>query len=135
MHFLNRIKHTKRTNVVAKEIFVVIIDVKSLYTNIPHEEGMSAVEKFLSVLPSSLEDTEYILSLLLLSCNNFIFDNTHYLQFHGSAIRSKTSPKCANLFMHFFIMWYYAKHWPCIFVILAIYLSYEKTRKKLPLCY
>lgn len=101
MYFLNLIEHTNRRNRVTQGSLLVTIGVNSLYTNIPHDEGMFTAEEFFSVHHSSLADNECILRLLelILSDNNFIFDSTHYLQIHGAAMETIMSPNYANIFM------------------------------------
>ncbi|CAN7978809.1 unnamed protein product, partial [Ixodes persulcatus] len=121
-HFLNLIDHMNGSGLVSQESILVTIDVSSLYTNIPHNEGLAAVEEFLSLYPSSLADSSCILRLLelILDCNNFMFDDEHYLQIQGAAMGSRMSPNYANIFMGKFeetFVWTYAK-------IPAIYLRY-----------
>ncbi|CAN7979088.1 unnamed protein product [Ixodes persulcatus] len=121
-HFLNLIDHMNGSGLISQESILVTIDVSSLYTNIPHNEGLAAVEEFLSLHPSSLADSSCILRLLelILDCNNFMFDDDHYLQIQGAAMGSRMSPNYANIFMGKFeetFVWTYAK-------IPAIYLRY-----------
>ncbi|XP_064472509.1 uncharacterized protein LOC135386983 [Ornithodoros turicata] len=80
---------------------LVTLDVSSLYTNIPHEDGIAAAEKAFS----KYSDTPYdpcILSTflnLILKNNNFEFDGKHYLQVNGTAMGTKMAPNYANIFM------------------------------------
>ena len=79
------------------------IDVSSLYTNIPNQEGIDACNKFLTATRSNGENpsTTSILKLLqyVLTKNNFDFDDKHYLQVGGTAMGTKVAPSFANLFM------------------------------------
>ncbi|CAN7943058.1 unnamed protein product, partial [Ixodes hexagonus] len=112
--FLNQINRMNESDLVSQDSILVTIDVNSLYTNIPHDEGLSAIREFLSVYPSSLADNDCIVRLLelILNYNNFVFHNTHYLQIQGAAMGSKMSPNYANIFMGKFeesFVWSYTK--------------------------
>ncbi|CAN7945344.1 unnamed protein product [Ixodes hexagonus] len=112
--FLNQINRMNESDIISEDSILVTIDVNSLYTNIPHDEGLSAIREFLSVCPSSLADNDCILRLLelILNYNNFVFYNTHYLQIQGAAMGSKMSPNYANIFMGKFeesFVWSYTK--------------------------
>jgi hypothetical protein len=79
------------------------IDVTSLYTNIPNQEGIEACKKFLNNTRSEndMPSTTSILKLLqyVLTKNNFDFNQKHYLQVGGTAMGTKVAPSFANLFM------------------------------------
>lgn len=78
------------------------MDVASLCTNIPHAEGIaSTVAAYAdSNQPSDLEKyTIESLLILVLKYNHFEFDNKHYLQINGNAMRTKMAPNYANIFM------------------------------------
>ena len=79
------------------------IDVTSLYTNIPNQEGILACKKLLDINrqgnynPSNnsiLQMLEYVLTK-----NNFDFNEKHYLQVGGTAMGTKVAPSLANIFM------------------------------------
>ena len=101
-HFLNILDEVK----VQSDIILCTLDVTSLYTNIPNEEGISAVRHTLSqTRDHSLNPTNNSICELLrlvLSCNNFQFDNKHYLQIGGTAMGTKVAPSFANIFMGWF---------------------------------
>ena len=82
------------------------LDVSSLYTNIPNKEGIEAVRQALSQTRDPLENpTNHSICNLLnlvLTCNNFQFDNKHYLQIGGTAMGTKLAPSFANIFMGWF---------------------------------
>ena len=82
-------------------VLLATMDVVSLYTNIPHEEGLLTVESFLNTYPSDTLHSSAIIPLLelVLNCNNFVFNDTHFVQIHGAAMGSRVSPNYANLFM------------------------------------
>ena len=83
-----------------KDDILVTMDVRSLYTNIPNQEGIQAVKDTLNSSPSRIP-TRIITTFLtlILTLNNFIFNGTHYLQNKGSAMGTKCAPPYANIFM------------------------------------
>ncbi|PIK43184.1 hypothetical protein BSL78_19969 [Apostichopus japonicus] len=84
-----------------RPIISVTLDVSSLYTNIPNEEGISACTKAFKPkrgkTPTKKELAE--LMQLILTNNNLVFGNKHYLQIHGTAMGTKMAPSFANIFM------------------------------------
>ena len=80
---------------------VVTFDVNSLYTNIPHDEGIEACRLFLETRPLLHPPTVYLTKMmeLILKQNNFTFNNEHYLQVNGMAVGTRMAPSYANLFM------------------------------------
>ena len=83
------------------ESILVTMDVRSLYTNIPHREGINAVAKALENIKETQISTRVIIKLLslILHLNNFSFNGKHYQQTQGCTMGSKCSPSYANLFM------------------------------------
>ena len=76
------------------------MDVRSLYTNIPNREGINAVKSFLDT--SSIKQLTPIITTflrLILTLNNFIFNDTDFLQINGVSMGTKCAPSYANLFM------------------------------------
>ena len=94
----------KKLNSCAAEVdnktFLVTMDVRSLYTNIPNDEGIRATRTFLtragkaSLIPII---TKFL--WLILTLNNFIFNGNHFLQTNGASMGTKCAPNYANLFM------------------------------------
>ena len=80
---------------------LLTIDVSSLYTNIPHAEGIEACRTHL--LSRTLEDppTRFVLTLIrfILTLNYFEFNGRLYHQVSGTAMGTKMAPNYANLFM------------------------------------
>ena len=76
-------------------------DVKSLYTNILHKEGLEALEKALQNedVPRNKIETIIDFSKLVFTCNHFRFLGQHYLQMSGTAMGTKMAPSYANIFM------------------------------------
>ena len=80
---------------------LVTLDVKALYTNIPHDEGVEACRAMLNTREVQQPPTDDLVHLikLVLSKNNFTFDDEHYLQMHGTAMGTRMAPSYANIFM------------------------------------
>ena len=79
------------------------MDVTSLYTNIPHEEGVATVchayEDFYG--DKAPRPTKYIREMLylILTENSFQFCGSNYLQTHGTVMGTKMAVAFANIFM------------------------------------
>ena len=75
----------------------------SLYTNIPNNEGIEAAAKFLYRNRKATENPTNTsickLLELVLTTNNFEFDDKDFLQVGGTAMGTKLAPSFANLFM------------------------------------
>ena len=87
---------------VSKKLFLVTLDVTSLYSNIPHKDGIKAFEHFLNLKPSSSGIfTESLCELIstVLTKNHFQFNGDNYLQTMGCAIGTKMAPSYSPLFM------------------------------------
>ena len=97
--FINFIEKTK----VEQNAVLVSMDVTSLYTNIPQEEGIATVcnayETFHKNSPPI--PTHYIREMLnlILKENSFEFNGKHYLQTHGTAMGTRVAVAFANIFM------------------------------------
>ena len=94
--FINKIRNiTLKSN----DTFLVTLDVASLYTNIPHEDGIRACEHFLQ--NETNDKGSYISQLLrlVLENNYFQFNDEFYLQQMGTAMGSSMAPAYASLFM------------------------------------
>ena len=83
--------------------FIFTMDVKSLYTVIPHHDGLRALKFFLDKRPNQEPSTSVLVRLaeLVLTLNNFSFDGEHYQQINGVAMGTKMRPNYANLFVGF----------------------------------
>ena len=88
------IKKVKNIKFCSKDSYLVTLDVSSLYTNIPHEDGILACKSFLEKDGTSTERITEIEELmkLVLENNHFKFDGNHYLQKLGTAIGSSMAP-------------------------------------------
>ena len=88
----------------ADDCILGTLDVTTLYTNIPNNEGCFSIYKLLNKehKPSSHEPTNSNICRLLwlvLTKNNFDFNGKHYLQIGGTAMGTRLAPTYANLFM------------------------------------
>ena len=97
--FLNFLEKTK----VAKDTILVSMDVTSLYTNIPQEEGIRIVCKTYETFHKNQPPipTHYLGDMLrlILKENSFHFNGKNYLQRHGTAMGTKMAVSFANIFM------------------------------------
>ena len=79
------------------------LDITSIYTNIPHDEGVQAIKELLAIHRDikALPHYSYIIELLqvVLTNNYFDFNGKHYHQKSGTAMGTKLAPSYANWFM------------------------------------
>ena len=73
---------------------LLTLDVNSLYTNIPLDEGMESCRLFLETRSLLLPPTINLIRMmeLILKQNNFTFNNEHYLQVNGTAMGTRMAP-------------------------------------------
>ena len=80
------------------------MDVKSLYTNIPQDEGtdvcLSALSDFYWT-DLTLSDLKQFFDFIP-KCNYFRFDNKYYLQILGTAMGTSFAPNYSNIFLGHF---------------------------------
>ena len=67
---------------------LVTMDVNSLYTNIPHSDGVEACRSFLTMntIDQALINDIPTLVDFILKHNLFVFDDEQYLQINGTAM-------------------------------------------------
>ncbi len=111
-HFVKKVQYIGQ---VPNNTLLVILNVVSLYTNIPHHEALVTVSRLLhakrspSLKPSN-QDLIRLLTLVL-SLNHLESNNTFWTQRGGVAICSKVSPTVANLSVEDFeIKYVYSYH-------------------------
>ena len=78
------------------------IDVKSLYTNIPHDKGINAVLEALDTIHGRMWPLRKVIHQFLeyiLKESYFTFMEKLYLQKHCTAMGTKMAPSFANIFM------------------------------------
>ena len=81
---------------------LVPMDVKSLYTSIPNNEGIVSVKKKYDHCPKKSIPTKIItifLALILTPNNTFIFNSKFYLQTKSCAMGTICAPSYENIFM------------------------------------
>ena len=86
------------------DTILVTVDVKSLYTCIPHKDGIDACRE---ALYSTKDDNPDRLDVDVLNCllevvlhnKTFEFNNEYYKQIQGTAMGTKLASAHANLFM------------------------------------
>ena len=80
---------------------MVTLDDASLYTNIPHNEGIQTWEELLNLREYQVPSTVDLCHLirLILTMNSFLFNKKHCLQIHRTAMGTRMAPSYANLFM------------------------------------
>ena len=97
--FINYLEKIK----VPKNAILVSMDVTSLYTNIPQEEGIETVcrayDMFYNNEPPVPTRLINLALRLILQENSFQFMEGHYLQTHGTAMGTKMAVAFANIFM------------------------------------
>ena len=74
---------------------------KSLYTNIPNNEGIKAVGEACDNHPHKTVATKVIITFLslILTLNNFVFNSINYSQIMGCTVGTICAPAYANIFM------------------------------------
>ncbi len=78
------------------------IDVKSLYTNIPHDEGIHATLEALDTKHGRMWPLRKVIHQFLehiLKENHFTFKDQLYLKKHGTTTGTKMAPSYANILM------------------------------------
>lgn len=96
--FINKIRKLPQ---LSKDSFLVTMDVSSLYSNIPHSEGIEACQYFMRNGCKSEKSIQCISELieLVLTKNHFQFNETNYIQKLGTAMGTRMAPSYASLFM------------------------------------
>ena len=89
------------------DTILTTFDFVGLYSNIPHEYGLEAIEYWLDKFPESLHPRfpkEFVLESVkfILENNNLNFDNEYFNQIKGTATGIIFAPTYANLTMGFF---------------------------------
>ena len=77
------------------------MDVTSIYTNIPHNEGINSVANILKLSGDNRDFIDEIKSCIyfILKNNIFTFNEQNYIQVSCSAMGTKMAPKYANISM------------------------------------
>ena len=98
-HALNIFNDFQFPDTSSKLLFTM--DVKSLYTVIPNDEGLRALQHFFNLRTVLEPSTPTLLRLaeLVLTLNCFSFGDQYYKQINGVAMGTKMGPSYANLFV------------------------------------
>ena len=91
---LNDINH-----LITPESIMITMDVSSLYTNIPHTDGINACRSFRNrhtTDPALINDIPILIDFIL-THNPIKFNNDHHLQIKGTAMGIKMAPAYANI--------------------------------------
>ena len=96
--FINKIKNV---GTVPKGAYLVSMDVCSLYTNIPNDEGLEALRESLEKNERKSCSTKVIVTFMKLTLllNNFVLNGLNYLQIKGCAMGTNSAPSYANIFI------------------------------------
>lgn len=87
---------------VPKNSYLVTLDVSSLYTNIPHGDGIAALQNmYTDHRQPDTPDFSAIATLtrMVLELNSFEFNQEYFRQISGTAMGTKMAPNYANIFM------------------------------------
>ena len=90
-HFLNKLNNIGQ---LPNGVLLVTLDVTSLYTNIPHKDGIQASSDFLERRTNPTIKTTRLCDLieLILTNNTFTFNGQHCRQMNGTAMGTKIAP-------------------------------------------
>ena len=97
--FLRKLEAIK--NQIPSTAIIGTFDVSSLYTNIPHDEGVLACCEALAEsghISPPIDDLKALMYHVLTK-NNFTFMDDHYLQIFGTSMGTRMAPSLACLFM------------------------------------
>ena len=96
-HFINKVNNFS----VPVNSILVTMDVRSLYTSIPNNEGIAATKKRYDSYIHKTIPTKIITTFLalILTLNNFVFNSKFYLQIKGCTMGTICAPAYANIFM------------------------------------
>ena len=92
--FLNNLPNEVQPNTL-----LALFDIEALYSNIPHDLGIQAVEYWLEKYPKELRNRfskDFVLDGIkfILENNTFFFNQAHYKQVKGPAMWTKVAPVC-----------------------------------------
>lgn len=93
---------SKLPALTSPDTIIASFDVENLYTNIPHDLGLEAIqywlEKYEKELPARINKTFVLEGIkFILENNYFCFNDTYFLQIKGTAMGTKFAPIYATL--------------------------------------
>ena len=88
-------------NFLGEDKLIFTMDITSLYTVIPNDEGLLALKHFFDLRTVKEPSSETLLRLaeLVLTLNCFSFADSYFKQINGVAMGTKMGPSYANLFV------------------------------------
>ena len=95
-HFLRKIKSLGQ---LPEGAILCTIDVVGLYPNIPHEEGLASLRKFLDARMEKKVTTEALLELIEIVLKNIFQFSSTLKELRGTAIGIKFAPPYAIIFV------------------------------------
>jgi hypothetical protein len=100
-HFLRDIRKLNRETQLEDNDILVTLDVKALFTNILHQDGLDSLKLSLEGRYNQDVPTDFILKLMdiILKYNIFTFHQDYFIQEIGAAMGSPPVPSYANIFM------------------------------------
>ncbi|KAJ1194305.1 hypothetical protein NDU88_003594 [Pleurodeles waltl] len=100
-HFLQIIERLNQTNTFHDDTLLAIFDVTSLYTNIPHDDGLMALSEAPNKRTVKKPSTNVLTNFarVIVKSNDFTFNGKHYLQIQGPSMDTQMAPSYANIFM------------------------------------
>ena len=99
--FLRIIERINRGPTLSQNAILVTLDVKALFTNIKHDDGLQCLQQQLEEQAQPEVPQDFILKLMeIILCHNiFSFHDSLWKQEVGAAMGSKPVPAYANIFM------------------------------------
>jgi len=96
--FINKLQNIR---CVPHNAILATLDVKSLYSNIKHNEGLLALEECLDNRTHKEPSSKVITTLMnhILTLNNFNFNGRNFLQIKGCAMGTIAAPSYATIYM------------------------------------
>ena len=93
------VKKIEAIDHVSDDSDLVSLDVRSLYTNLPHKERIEAVKQTLTKSKPGIR-IKVVLNILklILTLNNFVFNGINDFHKKGCAMGTKCAPSYANIF-------------------------------------
>ena len=97
---LRYFRHNNENNLLPAQCKPIALDLKSMYTNIPLEEGVEAFRTELEKREDKSIPTDFIIKhlRLVLECNVFELNEEFWIQLLGTAMGTRVAPTYANIF-------------------------------------
>ena len=102
--FINKTRNISLPTSPDQDIWLCTLDVKSLYTNIHHDDGVEACKSFLDKRNNKRFPTDSLCELIrsVLQSNTMQFGSRYFHQIKGTAMGTPMAVNYANLFMSSF---------------------------------